>query len=147
MDHHPRARSLRRMYSHNDGQQGQGQGQHGGGQGQHGTRSINNSSGSGSGSNSRQQEDAAMAQAGMHAALQMKHRRPGQSLTDAAAQAEWANKKWVWVPDPSLGYVAGWIVKEGEGEAQREDGGLASSASASPSTATVSCLDDRVRVS
>ena len=124
------------MYSHNDGQQGQGQGQHG-------TRSSNNSSGSGS--NTGQQEDAAMGQAGMHTALQMKYKRPGQSLTDAAAQAEWANKKWVWVPDPTLGYVAGWIVKEGEGEAQRGDGEKGPSSSSS--MATVSCLDDRVRVS
>ena len=134
MDNHPRARSLRRMYSHNDGQQGQGQ---------HGTRSINNSNGGGSSSSSsnagQQQDQWTPAQAGIHAALQMKHKRPGQSLADAAAQAEWANKKWVWVPDPTLGYVAGWIVKEGE--AQKEDAGP------SPNMATVSCLDDKVCVS
>ena len=32
----------------------------------------------------------------------------------AAAQAEFNEKKWVWVPDDREGYLAGWIVKEEE---------------------------------
>ena len=30
----------------------------------------------------------------------------------AAAQAEFNEKKWVWVPDDRDGYLAGWVVKE-----------------------------------
>ena len=30
----------------------------------------------------------------------------------AAAQAEFNEKKWVWVPDEREGYLAGWVTKE-----------------------------------
>ena len=30
----------------------------------------------------------------------------------AAAQAEFNEKKWVWVPDEKDGYLAGWVVSE-----------------------------------
>lgn len=30
----------------------------------------------------------------------------------AALQAEFNEKKWVWVPDDKEGYLAGWVVKE-----------------------------------
>lgn len=30
----------------------------------------------------------------------------------AALQAEFNEKKWVWVPDDRDGYLAGWVVKE-----------------------------------
>jgi len=30
----------------------------------------------------------------------------------AAAQAEFNEKKWVWVPDDKEGYLAGWVHKE-----------------------------------
>lgn len=30
----------------------------------------------------------------------------------AAAQAEFNEKKWVWVPDDKEGYLAGWVVRE-----------------------------------
>ena len=32
----------------------------------------------------------------------------------AAAQAEFNEKKWVWVPDEKEGYVAGWVEREEE---------------------------------
>ena len=32
----------------------------------------------------------------------------------AALQAEFNEKKWVWVPDDRDGYLAGWVVKEEE---------------------------------
>ena len=32
----------------------------------------------------------------------------------AAQQAEFNEKKWVWVPDDKEGYLAGWVVKEEE---------------------------------
>lgn len=41
--------------------------------------------------------------------------RPSQSAEAAraaAAQAEFNEKKWVWVPDDKDGYLAGWVVKE-----------------------------------
>ena len=31
---------------------------------------------------------------------------------DALAQAQWAEKKWVWVTDKEEGFLAGYIVKE-----------------------------------
>ena len=30
----------------------------------------------------------------------------------AAAQAEFNEKKWVWVPDDKEGYLAGWVARE-----------------------------------
>jgi myosin heavy chain 9/10/11/14 len=30
----------------------------------------------------------------------------------AALQAEFNEKKWVWVPDDREGYLSGWVVKE-----------------------------------
>ena len=41
--------------------------------------------------------------------------RPSQSAEAAraaAAQAEFNEKKWVWVPDDKDGYLAGWVVRE-----------------------------------
>ncbi|EKM53124.1 uncharacterized protein PHACADRAFT_124584, partial [Phanerochaete carnosa HHB-10118-sp] len=41
--------------------------------------------------------------------------RPSQSAEAARAaalQAEFNEKKWVWVPDDKDGYLAGWVVKE-----------------------------------
>ena len=41
--------------------------------------------------------------------------RPSQNAEAAraaAAQAEFNEKKWVWVPDDKDGYLAGWVVKE-----------------------------------
>jgi Myosin N-terminal SH3-like domain len=34
----------------------------------------------------------------------------------AAAQAEFNEKKWVWVPDAKEGYLAGWVNREVEEE-------------------------------
>ncbi|KAJ9107513.1 hypothetical protein QFC21_000969 [Naganishia friedmannii] len=34
------------------------------------------------------------------------------AAADAAAQAEFNEKKWVWVPDETRGYLPGWIVNE-----------------------------------
>lgn len=34
------------------------------------------------------------------------------SLADAAANAEFAEKKRVWVPDQKEGYLSGWVAKE-----------------------------------
>ena len=36
----------------------------------------------------------------------------------AALQAEFNEKKWVWVPDEKEGYLAGWVSKEEEDEGQ-----------------------------
>ena len=35
-----------------------------------------------------------------------------ESARAAALQAEFNEKKWVWVPDEKEGYLAGWVVKE-----------------------------------
>ncbi|KTW30216.1 hypothetical protein T552_00694 [Pneumocystis carinii B80] len=39
----------------------------------------------------------------------------GSNLENAAAQAEFSSKKWVWVKDAKKAFIKGWIVKE-EGE-------------------------------
>jgi myosin heavy chain 9/10/11/14 len=36
----------------------------------------------------------------------------------AALQAEFNEKKWVWVPDEKEGYLAGWVNKEEDEEAE-----------------------------
>lgn len=36
----------------------------------------------------------------------------------AAAQAEFNEKKWVWVPDDKEGYLAGWVAREEEDVAE-----------------------------
>jgi hypothetical protein len=35
-----------------------------------------------------------------------------ESARAAALQAEFNEKKWVWVPDDKDGYLAGWVAKE-----------------------------------
>ena len=35
-----------------------------------------------------------------------------EAARSAALQAEFNEKKWVWVPDDKEGYLAGWVVKE-----------------------------------
>ncbi|KAG8951087.1 hypothetical protein FRC04_006746 [Tulasnella sp. 424] len=48
-----------------------------------------------------------------------------QSARDAALQAEFNEKKWVWVPDDKEGYLAGWVVNEDgeEGDVVLASGG------------------------
>lgn len=43
----------------------------------------------------------------------------------AALQAEFNEKKWVWVPDEKEGYLAGWVLKEEDefGEVMMTSGG------------------------
>lgn len=54
--------------------------------------------------------------------------RPSQSAEGARAaalQAEFNEKKWVWVPDEREGYVAGWVIREEDevGEVVMASGG------------------------
>ncbi|ETS59972.1 hypothetical protein PaG_05959 [Moesziomyces aphidis] len=49
------------------------------------------------------------------AAMPRPSRGVGQSASDAASAAEFASKKYVWIPDPALGYVSGWVIKEQDG--------------------------------
>ncbi|KAJ1018874.1 hypothetical protein NDA16_004677 [Ustilago loliicola] len=49
------------------------------------------------------------------AAMPRPSRGVGQSASDAASAAEFASKKYVWIPDPNVGYISGWVIKE-EGE-------------------------------
>ena len=48
-----------------------------------------------------------------------------EAARNAAAQAEFNEKKWVWVPDDKDGYLAGWVVKEEDdiGEVVMASGG------------------------
>lgn len=36
----------------------------------------------------------------------------GDAAADAAAAAEFAAKKWVWIPDKEAGYLQAWVVSE-----------------------------------
>lgn len=40
---------------------------------------------------------------------------PGGAAGDAAAAAEFAAKKYVWIPDKEAGYLSAWVVKEEDG--------------------------------
>lgn len=47
--------------------------------------------------------------------------RPSQSAEAARAaaqQAEFNEKKWVWVPDAKEGYLAGWVNREDDDAAE-----------------------------
>ena len=105
MDTLPRSRSLRKLYSSSHGDRNT-----------IATELDNNNNGNHNSMNNTL----------VHPALATKYKKPRQNLADAAAQAEWASKKWVWCPDPVLGYVAGWIVKEEQ------------------EMAIVACVDDKV---
>ncbi|CAD6910753.1 unnamed protein product [Tilletia controversa] len=44
-------------------------------------------------------------------------KKPETSAADAAAAAEFAEKKWVWIPDKDAGYLPAWVIREeDEGE-------------------------------
>jgi len=54
--------------------------------------------------------------------------RPSESAEAARAaalQAEFNEKKWVWVPDDKEGYLGGWVINEDEemGDIQMAAGG------------------------
>ncbi|EST04971.1 Myosin, N-terminal, SH3-like protein [Kalmanozyma brasiliensis GHG001] len=51
----------------------------------------------------------------MAVAMPRPARGVGQSASDAASAAEFASKKYVWIPDANVGYVSAWVIKE-EGE-------------------------------
>lgn len=36
----------------------------------------------------------------------------GSSAAEAGAAAEFASKKYVWIPDKEAGYLPGWVVRE-----------------------------------
>ncbi|EPQ25836.1 uncharacterized protein PFL1_06511 [Pseudozyma flocculosa PF-1] len=58
----------------------------------------------------------ASAAAQLAAAMPRPPRGVGQtSASDAASAAEFASKKYVWVPDPHAGYLSAWIIKEEDG--------------------------------
>lgn len=69
----------------------------------------------------------------------------------AAEQAEFNEKKWVWVPDEENGYLAGWVIQEGNDVAEvimAAGGEVRASAEALSGTAhTVPIWPCRVEVS
>ncbi|EGG00203.1 uncharacterized protein MELLADRAFT_93784 [Melampsora larici-populina 98AG31] len=71
-------------------------------------------------------------------------KKPGQVMADAAATAEFNEKRWVWLPDDKKGYVAGWIVKELTSSDSNDE---PSTESISPTDAMVEvrCVDDKTR--
>jgi hypothetical protein len=60
----------------------------------------------------------------------------------AALQAEFNEKKWVWVPDEREGYIAGWVIREVDevGEVVMAAGGEASSWTARKSDALLTSI-------
>lgn len=43
------------------------------------------------------------------------------SAAEAAAAAEFASKKYVWIPDRDVGYLSAWVVKENESGSDAND--------------------------
>lgn len=139
----PRSRSLRRLYSHSSTAAGAGGGTAG-------ASDVNNNhaahlASTSSGPHHHQHHHSHHDISKLHPSLIAKYKKPGQSLTDAAAQAEWASKKWVWCPDPNCGYVSGWVVKEEgrDGGGSEEDEGTSTM---DEEMSTVACVDDKVGV-
>lgn len=48
----------------------------------------------------------------------LSHLQNVETSRAAALQAEFNEKKWVWVPDAREGYLAGWVNEEEEDAAQ-----------------------------
>ena len=48
----------------------------------------------------------------------LSHLQGVETSRSAALQAEFNEKKWVWVPDAREGYLAGWVNEEEEDAAQ-----------------------------
>jgi hypothetical protein len=46
------------------------------------------------------------------------HTSQSEAAHAAALQAEFNEKRWVWVPDEKEGYLAGWVNSEREDEAE-----------------------------
>ncbi|KAA1113840.1 hypothetical protein PGTUg99_026504 [Puccinia graminis f. sp. tritici] len=45
-------------------------------------------------------------------AMKSTAKKPGQVMADAAATAEFNEKRWFWLPDEKKGYIACWIIKD-----------------------------------
>jgi myosin protein heavy chain len=58
----------------------------------------------------------------------------------AALQAEFNEKKWVWVPDEDEGYLAGWVVKENTNDRGVEEGEIVMAAGGEVSRAVLATL-------
>lgn len=62
----------------------------------------------------------------------------------AALQAEFNEKKWVWVPDEKEGYLAGWVIAEDDelGEVVMSSGGEVSLYSCFRKCSSITRRDD-----
>ncbi|KAI8450264.1 myosin type-2 heavy chain 2 [Phakopsora pachyrhizi] len=73
-------------------------------------------------------------------AMRSTAKKPGQAMADAAATAEFNEKRWVWLPDEKKGYLAGWIIRDvTPQDTNKED------SKTDDATVDVRCVDDKTR--
>jgi myosin protein heavy chain len=77
-------------------------------------------------------------------------KKPGQVMADAAATAEFNEKRWFWLPDEKKGYLACWIIKEHSSsittntDHENKENKLSDTAQ-DEQLVEVGCMDDKTR--
>ncbi|KAH9453195.1 hypothetical protein MJO29_012608 [Puccinia striiformis f. sp. tritici] len=87
-------------------------------------------------------------------AMKSTAKKPGQVMADAAATAEFNEKRWFWLPDEKKGYLACWIIKDSSSAAATTTAKSEQDPNPETGTATgssdqqlveVRCVDDKTR--
>ncbi|PLW35689.1 hypothetical protein PCANC_13838 [Puccinia coronata f. sp. avenae] len=83
-------------------------------------------------------------------AMKSTAKKPGQVMADAAATAEFNEKRWFWLPDEKKGYLACWIIKEHSSSTttntdhENKENKLSDTAQ-DEQLVEVGCMDDKTR--
>ncbi|MBW0481798.1 hypothetical protein O181_021513 [Austropuccinia psidii MF-1] len=74
-------------------------------------------------------------------------KKPGQVMADAAATAEFNEKRWFWLPDEKLGYIAGWILKDSSSTSTMDNNNNNQQNITTENSLIVEvrCVDDKIR--
>jgi myosin protein heavy chain len=77
-------------------------------------------------------------------------KKPGQVMADAAATAEFNEKRWFWLPDEKKGYIACWIIKDQQSATATSTSTDQDPPEAAPNSndqqlVEVRCVDDKTR--
>ncbi|KNF04129.1 hypothetical protein PSTG_02833 [Puccinia striiformis f. sp. tritici PST-78] len=87
-------------------------------------------------------------------AMKSTAKKPGQVMADAAATAEFNEKRWFWLPDEKKGYLACWIIKDSSSATATTTARSEQDPNQETATATgssdqqlveVRCVDDKTR--
>ncbi|OAV99523.1 hypothetical protein PTTG_08412 [Puccinia triticina 1-1 BBBD Race 1] len=81
-------------------------------------------------------------------AMKSTAKKPGQVMADAAATAEFNEKRWFWLPHEKKGYLACWIIKDNQSSATTstdQDPQDLASTSNDQQLVEVGCVDDKTR--